>query len=310
MDFNYKSETIFYKEKEHIRKILKNNHHPNIILYGMTGIGKTQLIHNVIKEKFGELNKVNNDKIIMESNNSCYYFNISLIIDKDYFIKYIKDIIKSYDYYTDKLKYIIIDNYELISNNIQRFLKVFIEKSYQTTRFIIVTNKIDAIDYAIKSRCYLFRVSEASRIEKYIYVKDYLNSNGFKFNKFLLKKDCDKYSINHVINKHIYHDNHDYIDYTDLIVDGIIQIIYSSFNLDNIRKISSNIKELNINQYQLFKKFYNKIVKIIGPSNIIKCNLLIKEIAISNHIIQDSYRELIHIESLIIKLYSVINYDN
>jgi DNA polymerase III delta prime subunit len=300
-------ESIFYKEKEYFRNIIKYKNHPNIIIHGIQGVGKTHLIHDIIKGEFGELHDMGNEKLIIKSNKVCYYFNVSLILDKDYFINYIKDIVKSYDYYTDKLKYVFIDNYELININIQKIMKVIIEKNYKTTRFIIITNKIHSMDHAIKSRCLTMRISQPSYVDKYIYVKDYLISNGYDFNDYLLKEECRLYGIDVVIKKNICEE---YVVHSDYMVDNIIELMYSPFNLDTIKNISSLIKELNINQHNLFKVFYNKITFIIGENNIDKCYLIIKEMCSSNHIIQFSYRDLIHIESLLIKLYLLINYGN
>tara|TARA_B110000495_G_scaffold202892_1_gene224434 strand:+ start:1147 stop:2091 length:945 start_codon:yes stop_codon:yes gene_type:complete len=304
-----KKDIIFYKEAEKIKQFLKYKNHTHIIIYGTYGIGKTTLINNIIENTFGNLYELErSDKIIIKSNQFSYYFDFLKIIDKDYFFNYLKQIVSSYDHYNDHLKYIILDNYQNANIIIQRNLKVILEKYYKTSRFIILTNKIQNVDFAIKSRCFLFRLKKPNHHDKYIYIKNFLVKNNIIVNDFLLKKDCEKYNIDRIINKNIHGD---YIDYVEIITIDILDIIYSPFDLKRIKLLSSKIKEINMNLNEIINNFSNKINIIIGNQNVPKLTLLIKEIANINHIIQGSYREIIHIESFIIQIYNIINfYDN
>ena len=72
----------------------------------------------------------------------------------------------------------------------------------------------------------------------------------------------------------------------------------------NIRQISSSIKELNINIEKLFKILLSSLIKIV---NISKIFILIKEISKYNHILNDSYRDIIYIELIIIEIFKIIN---
>lgn len=301
-----KEDIIFYKEAEKIKSLLKFKNHTHIIIYGVPGIGKTTLINNVIESVFGKFHELEkSDKIIIKSNKFSYYFDFLQIIDKDYFFNYLKKIISSYDHYNDHLKYIILDNYQHVNVIIQRSLKVLLEKNYKTSRFIILTNKISIVDLAIKSRCLLFRLKKPTQYDKYIYIKNILLKKNIDFNDYLLKKDCEKYDIKRIINKNLYED---YINYIEVITIDLLDIIYSSFDLNRIKKLSSKIKEININLNEIIVCFLNKINAIIGYKNILKLTILIKEMTNINHIIQDSYREIIHIESLIINIYNIINF--
>jgi len=59
-----------------------------------------------------------------------------------------------------------------------------------------------------------------------------------------------------------------------------------------------------------FKDFFelliDKLIKIVDP---LIMNLIIKEIATYNYIINKSYRDIVSIESLFIRLYRIINYE-
>ena len=71
-----------------------------------------------------------------------------MIYDKEYFKKYIDSLVQSYDYYNNKIKYVIIDDFDCINITTQRYLKVILEKTFKTTRFILITNKLNSIDIA------------------------------------------------------------------------------------------------------------------------------------------------------------------
>ena len=56
----------------------------------------------------------------------------------------------------------------------------------------------------------------------------------------------------------------------------------------------------------LFELLIDKLIKIVDP---LIMNLIIKEIATYNYIINKSYRDIVSIESLFIRLYRIINYE-
>ena len=58
----------------------------------------------------------------------------------------IKKITQSYDYYKMDLKYILINDFESMKNVEQNKLKIIIEKSYVSSRFILITNNLTKND--------------------------------------------------------------------------------------------------------------------------------------------------------------------
>ena len=63
----------------------------------------------------------------------------------------IKEIVKTYNYYKDEYNYIIINNFEYLKLIDQNRLRVIIEKSFITTKFIIITTKYNKVIESIKS---------------------------------------------------------------------------------------------------------------------------------------------------------------
>ena len=173
-----------YKDGYKVYKLLINENHPNIILYGNNEINKTLFIKVILNNFFkinSELNIVKED-IYYEYNNYYYYFNVKKIRHdlKNTFINIIKNISNSYNYYTHKFNYIIIDNYDLINSIIENKLKVIFEKYYQTTKFIILTSNFQKINEAIRSRFISIRLSLLNKIDKELFIKKYIDSNNIK----------------------------------------------------------------------------------------------------------------------------------
>ena len=295
---------LHYKELNHIRNILLNRNHSNLIIYGPSKCGKTLIISELFKYLYGDLSVIeDNKKITVYGNISYYYIYSDMIYDKIYFKEYIKELINTYDYYTDKIKYIIIDNFENINISIQRFLKVILEKSYRTTKFIIITNILNNIDVSIKSRCSLIRIPLPTYINKKIYLMNLFNKHDISFNEFLLEKDCKKYNLENIIYKYQSNCNYEdiYQTYKDRFLD---MVIMKDFNLLNIKSLSSNIKEINLDLEEFFKLLLDNLMEICNNDII---SLLIKEIAKYNHIIKQSYRDIIYIELILISIFRIIN---
>ena len=136
-------ELLHYKIAYQLYFFFTNVNHPNLILYGCKGSGKTTLIRTLFYHiyKSGIKRKETNDYSVY-LNHRYYYFDCSSILNKRAFVDYFKEIILTYDYYNSKSKYIILDQFEFVSELLQNSLKVMIEKAYYTSKIIIITNFI------------------------------------------------------------------------------------------------------------------------------------------------------------------------
>ena len=193
-----------YKDAYKIYKILLHKNHSNLIIYGK--LEKKVFIKTILDEYFQNKETINiyDEEIYYEYNSYYYYFNIKKIkLDtKDSFIKTIKKISKSYNYFTDKNNYIILDNYDKINPIIENKLKVIIEKTLSTTKFIILTRMFDKVLQANQSRCICIRISLLSSIDKEIYIKNYLKINNIQKEDRIIKELINSYSdINDIIKK-------------------------------------------------------------------------------------------------------------
>lgn len=288
------TELLHYKIAYKIKLLLNNQNHSNIVIYGKHGSGKTMLIKDIfsINDK-----KYNNDNFYLILTKNYYYFDCKSIKDKTYFINYLKDIIKKRNCFTSTNTYIILDHYEYVGDLIQNSLKVIIESAVLTCKIIILTNNIGKVCNPIKSRCITIRIPLPKSFDKYIYLKEYFYQNNIFFTEYHLIKECLEKSLGELINKYTY-DN--YIDIKDNIYQRFEKKIFKNNlnqeDISEIKKISSEIKELNI----CFQDFLKKIILKTENKEIINV------CSDSDYNIINSYRELIHIEGIILKLNSIL----
>jgi len=249
---------INYKEGNHIYNIISNKNHNNILLFGLPNTGKTSLINDILYDlKISSFNyNINNNDILC--------------------INEIKKIISTYDHYSNTCKYIVIDNFENIKISNQNILKILIEKSYKTTRFIIISDNLSKIIDPIKSRFIKIRISKKNIYDLEI---------NCKWNK----KNID------ILNN----------DYQKKMLDKLFYI-YKNFDIKDIKEYSLKIKEIDLDITLFLKDFLNNLIKKYDSSVINRC---IKEISNYQYLLQKSYIDIIYLESLFIRIYNIINND-
>jgi replication factor C subunit 3/5 len=295
------TELINYKLAYQLCFFFKNKNHPNLILYGCKYSGKTTLIKTLLSHIYTtEIKKKETTDYSVSLNNSYYYFNCASIQNKSAFLDYFKEIILTYNYYHSQSKYIILDHFEEAADTLQNSLKVMIEKACYSSKIIILTNKFNKVISPIKSRCICMRVPLLTHHDKYIYLKEYMIKKNVFVNDFILMEKCKVSELRDIINEFTISNYHDmklkiYQEMKEAIMWDIIDI----GDIKKIRKISSTIKELNIQFSELLKKF-------ICEYEMINIHM-IKECAQNEYLLENSYRSLIHIDHLLLNLNLMIH---
>ena len=244
-------------------KSLKSDNIPNLLIYGSKNIDKNKLIFNIFNINFNHIKNINE---YISYYKNIYLINCSLIKND---INHIINIIKSKK---DKLNYMIFFNFNNSKNIFQRKLNIIIEKYRLTTIFIFITDKFNLIEKSIQSRCLPIRLSE----------------NDFKqeYSKYLINFKSPE--INYVNKLFLYFNK----DYDKIIISDI----------KNIKIISSDILKYHINMDIFIKELINKCcLNHKWIFNIKK--KFINYITDFQYIYNNSYKKLIHIESLLINLY-------
>lgn len=295
-----------YKEAFKIYKLISNKNHSNIFIYGSKNIDKGLFIKTILNEFFSvQMNLKKNDEISYEYNDYYYYFDIkSVKYDiKNTFINTLKPIVNTFNYYTNECNYIIFDNLEYINILIENQLKVIIEKSLSTTKFILITSEYDKHLEAIKSRCINIRIPELNIYDKEIFIKKYIDKNNIKIDNDLLTKIIKENDIN-LIKKKL---TTNYKNPYDVFLDKIVFIMNNKLNknIDDIKEIAYNFKNsvLDINV------LCRKIIEYYLKTDILdkKKSKIINIISEFNYLMIKSYKDIIYIEYLFINLYNCIN---
>jgi hypothetical protein len=297
---NNKFDSIHYKIIYRLEKLFDNKNHPNIIIYGKKNCGKTNLIKLIFNELFEVKKMSNNCNFHMINYGLYYYFDCKNISNKNEFIDYLKTLCNFIDH-SEKHKYIILDSFENANEYIQNCLKVILEKSTLVSKFIIVSTNANFIITALRSRSLLIRINEPKFYDKYVYLNNIFTKNKIVFNKSLLLNDCRKITIDEIINSYL--SDYKYKSIKSYYVDLIIGFFYETFSLIELRNLVQTLKEVSLSEI-INCELIKRLRFIIKEKKLI---MIIKEISHYNHIIQNSYRDIIFIESLLIRIYNIIN---
>ena len=291
-------------------KILISKNCPNILMYGYYGLNKKEILINKINELYNlnksVINNIKDDEIIYKNNDIYYEFDD---INKNYekYIKIIKEICASKNYYSKiKRKIIILNNFNL-STKKQNILRVIIEKYQITSIFIIITNNYSNISEPIKSRCLSLRIPVLSKKEKRkkIYEKiSYKKMNPGFYDVIYDINDIN--TLNDTLDiKYIY--DHGFINIYKKISERIINLFDKKFTLENykdIRDISYNIIKSNIEINLFYYVFLGMLLKKTTLTDKIK-KKFIYLFSESQYNYIRSYRSIIIIESLIFNTYNI-----
>ena len=291
MDIKSYLDTIHYKIGYNIELLIKNKNHNHIIIYGPINTGKTTLIKTLFNDIF-DSTKIINQPFLYEMNHKYYYFDLKKIHNKNIFIEFIQEITQSYDHFNHS-KYILIDHFEIIHRKYQNILKVILEKSVLSSKFILITNKNNII-HPICSRCFSIRINEPYIIDKFIYFKDEIHLND----KLLMEK-CSIEPFHKIINYHNYLITDISIHYIHEII-NIINTKLTIQKIDKIRRLCENIKELDIPISKIFHDLFFNLTYSDKEYDIIKLLSYYEYLNIK------SYRPLIYLETVILKLNEII----
>lgn len=169
------------KIKNVLKKCLENKNIPHLLFFGHSGVGKSIIINNFIKEYYGN----DNSNMVLQLN-SINERGIKIVRDRiNNFSK--KSIPESFKQNGIHHKMVILEDAETITNDAQTSLRRCIENYSYITRFCIICNDKSKIIEPIISRCCQFyfnkikstiilqRLKEICQLEKINYKNETLN---------------------------------------------------------------------------------------------------------------------------------------
>ena len=288
---------MYDKIRDNLTRFMKHKNHPNILLYN---VNDNELIIQVLHNIYN----ITKDIIIQKKNvsyiqNNIYYeFNMKYIKYKNKveWLEILKDLIMTKDYYLNKKKIIILNNYSHLNFSIQNILKVIIEKNHHVT-FILICEKITNILEAIKSRFIMIRIPNNLYYKKYKLLKD-IKIDGYIKHKNQSIEYIEQLKITNNLNE-------------NMLINNFIEWIFLQFNMNEyyiikkIKEISYLIISINISHTIFITKLLEHLLqnsKIINK----KKYKIIYFISDFDYKYIKSYYNMIHIEYLLLGVYTII----
>jgi replication factor C subunit 3/5 len=289
-----------------LRKYIRQQTFPNLIIFGAPGTGKTSIINVCAKELFGKFSNVMTLEI-----NASEERGIDIIRNR------IIPFANSSQTFTwgeisHTIKLVILDEADSMTMDAQLALKNVIDTYSKLTRFCLICNCIKKIHYSIVSRCVKFRVHPLPSSLMYEKVKticgnENVNISDNAINKIISHSHGDMRRVINILQS--ISSAYDkvtkkcVIKFLNEITDDIMNEILETLILDNI-KTSTN-KLLNIIQYHGFS--FGELISHINDNvieNLLTGKVLCKKCVITNKQLYNIISGLGKLEYL---LYSNVN---
>ena len=307
-----------YPCKSILRKALESRDCPNIILYGASGVGKKYLLKQLLQCQSSKKieHTDNHDYSVLYTDQYCE-FNIDHINRNniEHFFKTIHEYVKTrYNYCPNVIRRIILKNFQKTKVIIQNRLRVIIEKYRASTVFILITNRFTSVIDPIRSRCLCIRVPALKNPVKREIVRSIVpfqqRSSELYDTIYPLNNSSDIRIISLCTDIHLLKNYKDPILITCLKVYEILtKDTLLSDDIDKLREISYSIAKYNLPINELYQELLGIF---LGDQKytIQQKHKLVQLFAKYEHLYIQSYRLLIHIETLFIQIQNLLAFGN
>jgi replication factor C small subunit len=290
-----------------IKNMIYDHEIMNTCIYGTNGVGKYTAAKVILRELYGpgiyntnEKNfKFKTKEITMLS--SQYHFELKLnqytFTDKSSFIELIKYFCESYNVHTNNYQIILIKNAHYLTYESTLSLKKLSEKYNKTIRFILTSNSITKMRASLTNFIYIRVPIETitHSIDYYqsICDKEHINMNYdlesiVRDNKFNIKKILLELETINISGKRFNVE-------IDNLFSKLFQLMdhFKMVDFPKLRELLYSILTKNIEKNEIFTRF---IDQYIYSKNIINT------IARFQHRTCETYKVIMHIESMIVMI--------
>ena len=229
----------------------------------------------------------------------------------EHFFRTIHEYIRTKDNYgLNNTRKIILKNFQGTKSIIQNRLRVIIEKYRATTIFILITNKFTSIMEPIRSRCLCIRVPGLNNSEKRKIVRQCIplekRSSQLYDMIYTLDNPSDIQLVSEYTNLNLVKKYKDPILIVCLKIYQILdKDVLKSSDITKLRDISYSMAKYNMSLQKVYQELLGIFLK--DPKYTIKQKThLVKLFSESEHLYIQSYRLLIHIESLFIQIHTYL----
>tara|TARA_B100000886_G_scaffold287858_1_gene212644 strand:- start:510 stop:1448 length:939 start_codon:yes stop_codon:yes gene_type:complete len=251
--------------------ILINNYFPNLLFYGPPGTGKTTTIINLINEYQKKHN--NNAK------GSVIHLNASDERGIDIIRNQICSFVKSRNFFTDGLKFVILDEVDYMTKNAQQALKYLLQSDCNNVRFCLICNYISKIETSLKNEFLCIRFNQLPKNDILRFIKNICTHENLDINDNTIEHiqniyQSDIRSIINFLQLNPTISNQEIKLITKNELSHLLTLVKTATSKDIIHFIHQISIDYNINKKNILLYFFDYILRDLQIINSELCNFV------------------------------------
>ena len=238
--------------------ILSSGYFPNLMFYGPPGTGKTTTIINLINEY--------NVKYNPNSKGSVIHLNASDERGIDIIRNQIFQFVKTNSFFSNGIKFVILDEVDYMTKNAQHALKYLLQTSTYNVRYCLICNYISKVDESLKNEFICIRFNQLPTESIHQFIQEIIKSEHLDITMEFIEQIQKMYNsdIRSMINFIQLHQNGKGIE-SNIITNSIWIQLKEILKIDNQDDIQTYIHDIsikyNIDKKTIIKQYYNYIVR-------------------------------------------------
>ena len=238
--------------------ILSSGYFPNLMFYGPPGTGKTTTIINLINEY--------NVKYNPNSKGSVIHLNASDERGIDIMRNQIFQFVKTNSFFSNGIKFVILDEVDYMTKNAQHALKYLLQTSTFNVRYCLICNYISKVDESLKNEFICIRFNQLPTNSIHQFIKDIVNSEELEITMETIEQIQKMHNsdIRSMINFIQLHQNGNCIE-SNIITTSIwikLKEIIEDISDTDIQKYIHDISiTYNVDKKTIIKQYYDYIVR-------------------------------------------------
>ena len=295
----------------------------NMVIYGKSHSGKYTLAKCLLNDIYGpkvyDLQQIshtvkqNCSTYTIQIYKSPYHYETCFtglqFADRIMLISLLDDFFSTYDVSNKKHKILLIRHFNELTIPAQMVLKRKIESSTNVVRYIFLSNSLNCIDYAIKSRLMCLNNPIAS--SQYIteYIKSICNSNRLEINNEYLERavSISNSNIKCAYNYYISMLECKSLDFNCPIIiaiNDLLNLLYLPvIKIDMVRKYITQLQLSKIELNHIFKYFIRELSKEEDT----KISEIVEKSCYYDYVNSLSNKYSLMLETYFISIYNIIN---
>ena len=244
--------------REIFNNILSSGYFPNLMFYGPPGTGKTTTIINLINEYNVTYNP--------DSKGSVIHLNASDERGIDIIRNQIFQFVKTNSFFSNGIKFVILDEVDYMTKNAQHALKYLLQTSTFNVRYCLICNYISKVDESLKNEFICIRFNQLPTNSIHQFIQEIVNNEELEITMETIEQIQKMHNsdIRSMINFIQLHQNGNGIE-SNIITTSIwikLKEIIEDINSDNIQKYIHDISiTYNVDKKTIIKQYYDYIVR-------------------------------------------------